>query len=74
MPACRAAAIFGDAKSRSADRFGRGLPADTFQSLFGRCWTGAHISPIDIAGLVWSAMEGDRVLFSVLQRGTFGRW
>lgn len=74
MPACRAEKVFGGAKSRRLDAFSQGLPKEAFHSLFGRCWTGAHLSPFDMAGFTWSSLVGDRVLFSVIQAGSFGRW
>lgn len=73
LPACFAADLFGDAGSSPVSRFSRGLSAETFQHLFARCWTGVRIALTDIASLTWSALENDRVLFSIVQRGTFGR-
>lgn len=74
LPACEAVKIFGDAASRGIESFGRGVSADVFEELFARCWTGARIAPVSQAYFVWSTMERDRVLFSILQNGSFGRW
>jgi len=74
LPACKAHEIFDTASSRSRDHFNAGLSHETFQQVFARCWTGARIAPPEMAYLTWSSMEADRVLFTVLQRGSFGRW
>ena len=74
MPACSAQAAFGTAASRHSERFMHGITPEGFVGLFGRCWTGARTKPDEFAYLTWAAMEHDRVLFQVLQRGTFGRW
>lgn len=74
LPACEAQAVFGDASSRSVGHFGRGVSKEVFQQLFARCWIGARTAPNELAYLAWDVMMHDRVLVSVLQRGTFGRW
>jgi hypothetical protein len=73
MPACRARAVFGDAKSRSFELFRDGVGPEVFQQLFARCWIGGRIAPTELLYLGWSAMQADRVLFVVTQLGTFGR-
>lgn len=72
LPACHAASIFGLAASMSIEQFANGLDADVFDHLFAKCWTGARTTPDEFAYLTWAEMENDRVLFSVLQKGTFG--
>lgn len=74
LPACRARQIFGDSASRALDIFAEGLNSNVFEQLFARCWTGARIAPVQQSLLTWSALEHDRVLFTVLQHGGFGRW
>jgi hypothetical protein len=74
LPACIAKRTFDGAQSRSLDHFGTGLSHEVFQQLFARCWTGARIAPTELAYRAWSIMQEDRVLVSVLQRGSFGRW
>ncbi|MCX6611566.1 MAG: hypothetical protein NTW74_12035 [Acidobacteria bacterium] len=74
LPACIAKRAFNQAQSRSIEHFGSGLSHDVFQQLFARCWTGARIAPTEMAYRSWSIMQEDRVLVSVLQRGSFGRW
>jgi len=74
LPACEAARVFGDAASRKVDRFSNGISSEVFQQLFARCWTGARTAPSEFAYLAWRALAGDRLLVSVLQRGSFGRW
>jgi hypothetical protein len=72
LPACYATSIFDSAASLPIERFASGLGSDVFDQLFARCWTGARTTPEEYAYLTWAEMEEDRVLFSVLQRGTFG--
>lgn len=74
LSACHAADVFGDAASRKVDRFARGVSKEVFQQLFARCWTGACTAPSEFAYLAWEALDSDRLLVSVLQRGIFGRW
>jgi hypothetical protein len=73
-PACQALSVFDDALSRPPEQFGSGVPKDVFQQLFARCWIGARISLSEFAYLTWEALVSDRVLVSVLQRGSFGAW
>jgi hypothetical protein len=45
----------------------------TFDELFARCWIGAPAAAsTDLVRFAWSTFLDGRVLFSVLQRGTFG--
>ncbi len=74
IPACRAKAIFADAKSRSFDQFREGMSPEVFQQLFARCWIGARITPTELLYVGWSAFEANRVVFLVTQLGSFGRW
>src|SRR6267142_5603648 len=73
VPACKAEELFDDADSCSVAHFGSGLSHETFQQVFARCFTGARIAPMEMAYLSWAMLEADRVLFTVLQRGSFGR-
>jgi len=73
MPACVAQGQFRDNHSCRVERFRSGVSADVFQELFARCWIGARIAPSEFAYLSWSTLQEDRVLFSVLQLGSFGR-
>jgi hypothetical protein len=73
MPACKAKAVFGNAKSRSFELFRDGVSPEVFQQLFARCWIGGRIAPSELLYLGWSAMQANRVLFVVTQLGTFGR-
>lgn len=70
--ACEASAIFGTAATRMMDKFKRGLSKEAFDELFAKCWVGARISPSELTYWTWSTFDARRVLFSVLQRGTFG--
>jgi len=72
VPACKAEELFDDADSCSVAHFGSGLSHETFQQVFARCFTGARIAPMEMAYLSWQMLEADRVLFTVLQRGSFG--
>lgn len=74
LPACKAQQVFDSAKSRASSHFGSGISHDVFQQLFARCWTGARIAPPEMAYVAWSDIESDRVLFTVVQTGSFGRW
>ncbi len=73
VPACKAEEFFDDADSCSTADFGSGLSHETFRQVFARCLTGARIAPVEMAYLSWATSEADRVLFRVLQRGSFGR-
>ncbi|MGE3335752.1 MAG: hypothetical protein AB7I36_19065 [Rhodospirillaceae bacterium] len=70
LPACVADSIFGVAASRTAKKFRSGVPQETFDHLFARCWIGARVAPTEFAYLTWSELDADRVLFSVVQSGT----
>lgn len=74
VPACEALRRFGHAGSLSASRFGPGFLHEDFQQMFGRCSTGAQIDIAELTGLSREALESDRVLIDVLQRGSFGIW
>ena len=74
LTACKARHIFGDRASRPLDIFSVGLNSDVFEQLFARCWTGARVAPVQQSLLTWLALEHDRVLCTVLQHGSFGRW
>jgi hypothetical protein len=74
LPACKAHDLFEQAAARSMAYFAGGLPHEAFQQVFARCWTGARIAPVEMAYSAWALLEADRVLFTVLQRGNFGRW
>ena len=74
LTACKARHIFGDRASRPLDMFAGGLNSDVFDQLFARCWTGARVAPVQQSLLTWLALEHDRVLCTVLQHGSFGRW
>jgi hypothetical protein len=73
VPACKAAEFFDDADSCSAADFGPGLSHENFQKAFARCWTGARVAKVKMTYLSWVTSEADRVLFRVIQRGSFGR-
>ena len=72
--ACQALATFEDAGSRPTERFSSGISREVFQHLFARCWIGARTTVSEFAYLTWDALVSNRVLVSVLQRGSFGAW
>jgi hypothetical protein len=73
LPACKAQEVFDPADSRNVAGFSSGLSHQVFQEIFARCWTGARIAPVEMAHISIVTTEADRILFRVLQRGTFGR-
>jgi hypothetical protein len=72
MPACLAESTFGDQVSLSENRFFDGIDEDTFSKLFGRCWIGARTNPKELSYLTWSTLSQDRVLFTAIQKASFG--
>src|SRR5437879_5631877 len=73
VPACKVEELFDDADLCSTTQFGSGLSHEDFRQAFARCLTGARIAKVEMAYLSWAMLEADRVLFTVLQRGSFGR-
>lgn len=70
-PACEANSYFAGAGSRSVDTFAGGLSKEMFDELFALCWIGAPIAPVDYAAYSFAALDSNRVLFTVRQRGRF---
>lgn len=75
LPACVAEDFFGPFDSRRKDAFAPGLSYEYFEHTFARCLTGAPVTALEAIRfqLERTAVEGDLVLVSVVQRGSFQR-
>jgi hypothetical protein len=71
--ACFVVHVFGNASTRHTRKFRRGLSRSAFDELFAKCWIGAATHPAGVAMLTWTALDSQRAIVSVIQRGAWPR-
>jgi hypothetical protein len=71
VQACQAKSMFGPSGTVPFSRFKGELSKETFDELFASCKIGARTSFADIAAYAIGSSNADRLLFSVVQRGTY---